>query len=182
MKEHITGSRKILLICIFAAFCILPVWAESVTISREITPSPVSPGDTVQVRISIDGMSTGGIVETIPAGCTFLSTTCPSEKYRVSGNTILFSVIDDREITYLAQAREEGTWTFAGIWDDTLNETDGTIPDSRLTVGSGVSAEATIASGATQPSTTPAGPGMTMQVCVLALALVVAGAYHRSRT
>lgn len=176
-----TIFRRTLLICIVAACCILPVMAENVTVSREITPSQASVGDEIQVHLSIDGMSTGGIVETIPDGCTFLSTTCPAEKYGVSGNSVLFSVIDDREITYAVRAQKEGTWTFAGTWDDALNRTDGAIPESLLTVGagSGTASQASAESGAAAPSTTTAGPGTLIQTGILTLALVIAGTWYR---
>lgn len=185
MKEHKSLFRRILLGCIIAAFCILPAMAENVTVSREIDPSPASVGDEVQVHLSVDGMNTGGIVETIPDGCTFLSTTYPAEKYRVSGNTVLFSVIDSREITYLMQAQKEGTWIFAGTWDDTFNKTDGTIPESRLTVGkgSGMSSQIPAENGTAAPSNTTAGLGTPLQIGILTLALVIAGTwYRRSRS
>jgi hypothetical protein len=55
-----------------------------VTVSRTVDQSSVPVGGEVLVTLSINGMSAGGIVETIPEGFSFIETSCPEDNYRIS--------------------------------------------------------------------------------------------------
>jgi PGF-pre-PGF domain-containing protein len=99
-----------------------------------------------------------GVVETIPEGFSFVSTTC--EHYRVTGQDVAFSIINKKEITYRVQAPSRGEGTFTGTWVDLLSEHEGTIGETIVIVGGGGGAGATRdGTGVTGASTpTPAAP------------------------
>jgi len=109
-----------------------------------------------------------GIVETIPEGFRFVSTTHPSDQYEVSGQKVAFAVIDETEITYRVKAPSSGEGTFTGEWVDLLvlspkleegKERWETIADTIVIVGGG--GAGTIDEGVTAPTPTPFVPAVT---------------------
>lgn len=178
------GLAPICCILILAAFCVVPVWANDAAVSREVDRSSVPVGDEVLVTLSVDSLSVGGVVETIPEGFAFLETSYPMEKYGVSGQTLTFAVIDEREITYRVQAKTAGSWTFAGRWIDAVDKTEGAISPTVVSVGSGVAAAgATPADAGQAPGPTSAGGAPWVVVPALTAAAVAAGTYaaHKKR-
>jgi len=176
MKGILTVSRSLVfagLICILAAFCVVPVWAGDITVFRTINPTSVPVGGEVLVTLSIDGMDSGGIVETIPEGFLFIETSCPADNYRISGHKLTFAVIGESEITYRVRAEVAGSWTFTGTWNDVVSKNEGTIPPTTVNVGSGSAVGAATAGNAqAEPSPTNAG-GRQWAWIVLTLAAVV---------
>jgi hypothetical protein len=173
------GRGLVYLICIFAAFCVVPVWAGDVAVSREIDPSSVPVGGETRVTLSISGMSAGGIVETIPEGFTFLKTSYPADNYRISGQKLTFAVIGETEITYQVRAEGEGARTFTGTWNDAVSKKEGTIPPTTVNGGSGAAAGAAPAGTdrATPGPTSAGGSPWAWIALTLAAAVIVAGAY-----
>jgi len=175
------GRVLVFLICISAAFCVVPAWAGDVTVSRDIDPPSVSAGGEVLVTLSIDGMSAGGIVETIPEGFSFVETSHQADKYRISGQKLSFAVIGESEITYRVRAETAGPRTFTGTWNDAVSKKEGTIPQTAVNGGSGSAA------GAAPAGTDPAEPGPTRAggspwawlVLTLAAAVIVAAGKKR---
>jgi PGF-pre-PGF domain-containing protein len=60
----------------------------------------------------------------------------PADQTDSSGQNIIFSVINDTEIKYRVKAPSSESGTFKGVWDDILNETNGTIADTSVAVKS----------------------------------------------
>ena len=86
--------------------------------SRSFSPSSVTPGGSLNVRISVaDYGGLGRVVETLPAGFTYVSTTLSSNSsVKVDGRDVIFSLIGDvRSFTYTVTAPEtEGSYSFTG--------------------------------------------------------------------
>ena len=91
--------------------------------SRSFSPSSVTPGGSLNVRISVaDYGGLGRVVETLPAGFTYVSTNLSSNSsVKVDGRDVIFSLIGDvRSFTYTVTAPEtEGSYSFTG---DLLDE------------------------------------------------------------
>jgi hypothetical protein len=94
------------------------------------TPAGPAPGAEFEVKLTITGELPliVGIVETIPEGFSFVSTTC--EDYEVSGQKIAFAVLDETEITYWVKAPSSGEGLFTGTWIDMLSDSEGSITDT----------------------------------------------------
>jgi len=125
----------ILAVLMFAA-SVAPAAAGGASITRT-TPFPVTAGSEFEVSLSIADLDAGGIVETIPDGFTYVSTTHPADETQVSGQYVIFSVIGETEITYRVKAPAQGSGTFIGVWDDVATRTNGTIPATLVGVVSG---------------------------------------------
>ena len=86
--------------------------------SRSFSPSSVTPGGSLNVRISVaDYGGLGRVVETLPAGFTYVSTNLSSNSsVRTDGRDVIFSLIGDvRSFTYTVTAPEtEGSYSFTG--------------------------------------------------------------------
>jgi len=76
----------------------------------------------------------GGIVETIPEGFTFVSTTHPSNQTYVSGQKVVFVVLNETSIRYEVRAPSQGSGTFSGTWYDALGEKEGIIKSMSVSV------------------------------------------------
>lgn len=172
MKKHVTPSWRrtvVCLICLFGAFCVMPVWADDVSVSHKINRTSTPIGGEVLVTLSIDGLDAGGIVEIIPEGFSFLNTAHPEDKYQINGQKLVFSVIGEHEITYQARAESAGSWTFTGTWNDIMDKTEGTIQPITVTAGDVTPDSAT-------PSSTSSGVGSLVGITLI-LASIGAGAY-----
>ena len=95
--------------------------------SRSFSPSSVTPGGSLRVRISVaDYGGLGRVVETLPAGFDYLTTTLSSNSsVRVDGRDVIFSLIGDvRSFTYTVTAPEtEGSYAFSGnLFDEDTDE------------------------------------------------------------
>jgi len=179
MKNFISNGRILVcLICIFTVFCVVPAWAGDVTVSRKVDQSSVPVGGEVLVTLSINGMSAGGIVETIPEGFSFLETSCPVDNYRISGQKLTFAVIGEPEITYRVRAETAGSRTFTGTWNDAVDKEEGTIAPTTVNVGSGsVAGAAPADTNQMVPAPTSAGGSpWAWIVLILGAAVIVAGA------
>jgi hypothetical protein len=137
---------KILTLLLFlatAAFLAGTVTAVPGTdgVTRSAPADPV-PGAEFDVKLTISGERplVVGIVETIPEGFDFVSTSHPSDQYDVFGQKIAFAVINETEITYRVQASSSGVGTFAGTWIDILSDKEGAIRDTTDVVGAADSA------------------------------------------
>lgn len=123
-----------LLAAVVIAALAAPAMAEEISITRSLSTTTPSPNSEFDVTLAISGLKIGGIVETIPDGFAYVSTTHPADQTNRSGQNIIFSVINDAEIKYRVKAPSSGSGTFKGVWDDVLNETNGTIADTSVSV------------------------------------------------
>ncbi|ACL16099.1 hypothetical protein [Methanosphaerula palustris] len=115
---------------------VAPTTPVDAGVTRTLSSTSIRGGEDLSVTLSIRGIQAGGVVETIPEGFTFAKTDYPTDRYRVSGQKVLFSVINTSTITYDVQARTGSSWTFTGTWNNAVDMTDGVIPDSQVAVGS----------------------------------------------
>lgn len=153
----------LLLILLAAALLILPVLvadaAEVTGVSRHAPAGP-APNAEFEVTLTLTGTApvVVGIIETIPEGFSFVSTTC--EHYQRSGRQIVFAVIGEPAITYRVKAPASGEGTFTGSWVDLLSAHEGKIADTIVMVGGG-GAGAIGDESVAVPTPTPAAPAVT---------------------
>ena len=134
MKGKVKKLVVVLLAVIVLSALAAPVVAEE-KVTRSVSTTNPAPNEDFNVTLMIV-FQIGGIVETIPEGFTFVSTTHPPEQYNVSGQNIRFVVINEPEIKYSVKAPSSGSGTFKGLWEDVLNEIKGTLADTNVAVKS----------------------------------------------
>lgn len=108
--------------------------ATDTAITRTLSTTSPTTDSTFDVMLNITGLQIGGIVETIPAGFAFVSTTHPVNQTYVSGQKVVFVVVNETSIKYEAQALSEGSGTFGGTWYDALSEKEGDIESTSVFV------------------------------------------------
>lgn len=97
-------------------------------------PTSLSPDAEFNVTLTISGIQLGGVVETLPSGFTFVSTSHPW--YNVSGQRVAFALANTTTITYTVKAPSAGDGTFEGWWEDLLSESNGTVAPTTITIQS----------------------------------------------
>ena len=90
--------------------------------------SEIAPNE-FDVTLTLDNITICGIAETLPRDLTFVSTTHPDEKVRVSGQNISFAVINETRVTYRVRSSTSGSGTpeITGIWIDLLSDSEGAV-------------------------------------------------------
>lgn len=137
-------------------------------------PAGPAPGAEFEVHLTINGELPliVGIVETIPEGFDFVSTTC--EQYEVSGQKIVFAVIDETEIMYCVKASSSGEGSITGTWIDLLSDKEGSIADTSSVVrGGGVGTTTPKPSPAATPAATPPSEVPGFEAVFTAVALLI---------
>jgi transcription termination factor Rho len=182
------NNKKILTIVLIIAM-ILGVLTSSVTLTSIATakatdtavtrtPSTTNPtpGSTFEVMLNIAGLQIGGIVETIPDGFAFTSTTHPLNQTYVSRQKVLFAVVNETSIRYEVRAPSEGSGTFSGTWYDALNEMEGNVDSTSVSVSV---AETPMSSPTPTPS--PPVPGFEAVFALAGLFVVAVRFLFRKR-
>jgi hypothetical protein len=90
------------------------------------TISEVASGE-FDVTLSMNDIRICGIAETLPGDLTFVSTTHPEAKVKVSGQKISFAVINETHVTYRVRSSTADTPEIAGIWIDLLSDSEGAV-------------------------------------------------------
>ncbi|MCK4398102.1 MAG: hypothetical protein KAV25_03845 [Methanophagales archaeon] len=108
--------------------------ATDTTITRTPSTTNPTPGSTFEVMLNITGLQIGGVVETIPDGFAFISTTHPSNQTYLSGQKVVFVMVNVTSIKYEVRAPSEGSGTFSGTWYDALSEKEGNIKSTSVYV------------------------------------------------
>ncbi len=170
---------KILTLLLFlatAAFLAGTVTAVPGTdgVTRSAPADPV-PGAEFDVKLTISGERplVVGIVETIPEGFDFVSTSHTPDQYDVSGQKIVFAVINETEILYRVKASSSGLDTFTGTWIDMLSQKEGSIAGT-----GGIEEGSTPTPTPTPtPATTPTPEVPGFETFFTALTLVIAGLF-----
>jgi len=90
--------------------------------------SEVASGE-FDVTLSMNDIMICGIAETLPGDLTFVSTTHPIEKVKVSGQKISFAVINETNVTYRVRSSTSGSGMpeITGIWIDLLSDSEGAV-------------------------------------------------------
>ena len=117
-------SRKLLLsiisaVMLAAVLLVVPVLAAA-TATRTL-PATVEPGANFDVGINASGCGfMGQVVETLPAGSTYVSCSDPGMGVEVVGNEVKFTFLGNVvNFTYTVTApAAEGTYNFAGVVKD----------------------------------------------------------------
>lgn len=108
--------------------------ATDTAVTRTPSTTTPTPDSTFEVMLNIAGLQIGGVVETIPGGFAFISTTHPSNQTYVSGQKVVFTVVNEASIKYKVRAPSEGCGTFGGTWYDALNEKEGNSGSTSVSV------------------------------------------------
>jgi iron complex transport system substrate-binding protein len=133
--------KRALLLCMLAIVLAAPAAAES--IERDVAPS----GNGLDITLTVTDLPVGGIVETLPDGCTWVETDHPADRTRVSGQYVAFAIIGEETIQYRVQGPSDAVEMFVGTWEayHTLASASGTVgddeprtPESEATENSGL--------------------------------------------
>ncbi|WP_052727281.1 hypothetical protein [Methanosarcina siciliae] len=108
--------------------------AEDVRIVRTLSTTEPIANSEFAVTLNISGTDVAGIVESMPEGFSYVGTSHPETQTSQSKQKIVFSVIGETEITYRVKAPSSGSGTFTGTWYTPLDEAEGTIPSTVVTV------------------------------------------------
>ena len=112
-----------------------PVDATNHSASRQFSQQWVLPGGELTVTITASGYGAlGQVVETLPTGFSYLSSS-PQVVAMVEGQTVTFTLLGDRSVTYTVTApTEEGTYSFAGVLKDSEKAERQVGGNSQITV------------------------------------------------
>ena len=104
--------------------------------TRSFSDSTVEPGDEVVVTIAAAGYGGfGQVVETLPGGFGYVSSSLSGESVEVTGQRIIFSLFDDESFTYTVTASSvEADHTFSGVVMNEDRESADVGGDSTVTV------------------------------------------------
>jgi len=108
--------------------------ARAADTTRTLSTTNPAPSSTFDVMLNLTGFQIGGVVETIPDGFTFIRTTHLSNRTYMSGQKVVFVVINKTSLKYNVRAPSEGSGTFSGTWYDALNGTTGDIERTDVSV------------------------------------------------
>jgi PGF-pre-PGF domain-containing protein len=118
------------------ALCAVPASAGS---AERILPSSVSTSEVFQVTMNVaDYGAAGQVLEKLPAGFTYVSSTLPEEAVTVNGSKVSFLLINEKSFSYTLKApASAGTYQFAGLLRD-INKTEFNVlpASSSIKVGS----------------------------------------------
>ncbi|MDD3858236.1 MAG: hypothetical protein PHP43_09350 [Methanoculleus sp.] len=133
--------NRALLLCILVFVLAAPATAGSV----ERTIAQLSEGAVgdLEVTLTVTDIPVGGIVETIPDGCTWAGCDHPDNRTRVSGRTVAFAVIGEETIRYRLQGSPGAGEALAGTWEDLLTGESGVVGSDEPR-DSGQAAQATV--------------------------------------
>lgn len=132
-SRFIPNIAMILLIMVLSLWIAEPAFAQETEITRTVE-GPIYADSEFDVVLTVSDLQIGGIVETLPNGFTCVGTSLPDERVEISDQHVVFSIIGDTEITYQVKAPDNGGGTITGVWDDALNETNGTIAGTPIAV------------------------------------------------
>ena len=118
------GSSTALLLCLFIAFAVLlghsPITATAHSAVRYISSAWVLPGGELEITISVSGYGgIGQVVEDLPPGFTYESSSLEPVAVRVDGQSVQFTLLGEAQFSYTVMAAdEEGSYMFSGIFKD----------------------------------------------------------------
>ncbi len=159
------------------ALCLLllaaPVCAAGEMVTRACSTTTPAGGGEITFSLEVAGIGYGGIVETLPSEFTFISTTHPAEQYRVQGQNIAFSLINDTKIEYTIKVPDSGCGQISGIWEDFATGNAGQIAPVMIAVNGEVCTGGvdTVGSVDATPVPAQAGCGLIVVPAILLCAL-----------
>ncbi len=148
--------------------------ATDTVVTRTLSTTTPIPDSTFDVMLNITGLQIGGIVETIPAGFTFVSTMHPSNQTYIAGQKVMFAVVSETSIKYEVRAPSEGSGTFCGLWYDALSEKEGDTGSTSVSVKVPETPTPSPTPASTPiPSPSPSVPGFEVVLALAGLLAVV---------
>ena len=118
------GSSTAPLLCLLIAFAVLlgpsPIAATAHSAVRHISSASVLPGGKLEITISVSGYGgIGQVVEDLPPGFTYESSSLEPVAVRVDGQSVQFTLLGEAQFSYtVTAADEEGSYMFSGIFKD----------------------------------------------------------------
>ena len=105
-----------------AMLSLLPVTAQQddPSANRSFSPATVAPGERATVTITVANYGlAGSVVETLPSGFTWVSSTHPSGQVDRDGQEVTFTLFGETSLTYSVTASStERQYSFSGtLWD-----------------------------------------------------------------
>jgi hypothetical protein len=156
------------LFCLALLLMVVPVAACGTPVIRSLSTAEPGAGEVFTVSLAVEGMTLGGVVETLPDGYTFAGTDHPDDRVLVRGQRVAFAVTNETSITYSVQAPASGSGDIIGAWEDFIAESHGEIPPSRVAVD-GIDVPG---AGDPSPTNARAGSPCTALIAVAGLLLV----------
>jgi hypothetical protein len=142
------------LFCLALLLMVVPVAACGTPVIRSLSTAEPGAGEVFTVSLAVEGMTLGGVVETLPDGYTFAGTDHPDDRVLVRGQRV--------------QAPASGSGDIIGTWEDFIAESHGEIPPSRVAVD-GIDVPG---AGDPSPADARAGSPCTALIAVAGLLLV----------
>lgn len=134
-KRTLRSLLSLIFILLCTAALTVPALAEESSVTRSFSTENPAPNEEFDVTLTISGLRAAGIVESIPEGFIYVETEYPVDgRVDVSGQNLVFSVLDDGKIVYRVKAPASGSGTFEGQWNDILNRKEGTIQASEVSI------------------------------------------------
>ena len=114
-----------------------PVGAQTHSASRSFAAPSVVPGGRLEIRITAAGYGIfGQLVETLPAGFSYLGSDLSKGAVTDEGRTVSFLLVGKDSFTYTVTASgEEGTHAFSGVLKNTEKVEQRVGGASRIRVG-----------------------------------------------
>ncbi len=118
------GSSTAPLLCLFIAFAVLlgpsPIAATAHSAVRHISSAWVLPGGELEITISVSRYGgIGQVVEDLPQGFTYESSSLEPVAVRVDGQSVQFTLLGEAQLSYtVTAADEEDSYKFSGIFKD----------------------------------------------------------------
>ena len=111
--------------------------AQSHTATRSFQQDWAAPGSDLRVTITASNYGPiGQVVETLPAGFTYVRTSLDDFQVEVNGRTVSFNLLGNRAFTYVLTAPSaEGEYTFSGVVKNADREERTISGDTMLRVG-----------------------------------------------
>ncbi len=153
-----------LFICLLILAMAVPVTAA---VTRCTPTEALPPGSEFEVILTVHEPAIGGIIESIPDGFSYISSTHPECQCRVSGQTLIFAVINETEITYRVKSPGAGTGTFTGRWENFMTRETGETPGTTIIIAG------TAGTPASAPQETPGFAAAPAFATLTALALLI---------
>ena len=105
--------------------------------SRTFSPVSVDPADELTVTITAPGSVTGQVVETLPPGFSYVSSSLSDSAVEVEGQIVTFTLLGEASFSYTVTASSvEGVYSFDGVLTPFGGEELPIGGDSTVTVGS----------------------------------------------
>ncbi|HDS63757.1 MAG TPA: hypothetical protein ENN52_06510 [Methanofollis liminatans] len=149
--------------CLLLALLSVPALAAAP--ERTVTGT-LLPGGEFVITLNVSGIAVGGLVETIPEGFLFVSSTHPPGRVSVADRQVSFALLDDERVSYRLRAPTEGDGVITGYWEDFVAGENGTVAPTWLSP----TTEPREAAASTIPA---AAPGFSVPGTLLALAAIL---------